>query len=189
MPSISKGMTTVSSCSVPNGANDRLQRAHPAQRSGPATRPCPSASTSAREILDDSGHDVSNDLLGGAAWLGNDGNVEIALLRIARRPALPKWKTGRRRAESPRSPFHWHRCAAPCAPRAHRRSAPSGRECPASVAAASNIRAHPHRTDPPPRAHLSTSFFRSPAALRCMRAGISSERSSRRRSGMELSLR
>ena len=65
------------------GADDRLQRAHPAQRAGLHRGLAPAHGFRPGEVADDIRHDSSNDFLRRAAGLGNDRNVEIALLRVA----------------------------------------------------------------------------------------------------------
>ncbi|ENN89007.1 hypothetical protein RHSP_02537 [Rhizobium freirei PRF 81] len=64
------------------GADDRLQRAHPAQRAGLHRCLAPAHGLRPWEVSYDVGHDRSNDFLRGTARLGNDRNVEIALLRV-----------------------------------------------------------------------------------------------------------
>ncbi len=64
------------------GAQDRLQRAHPAHGAGPCRSGAPAHGFRPGEIADDARHRLGNDLLGGTAGLDDMGDVEIALLRI-----------------------------------------------------------------------------------------------------------
>ena len=60
------------------GGDDGLQRSHPAQGAG-----APAHGFGPGEVADDAGHHVRNDFLCRAARLLDDGDVELALLRVA----------------------------------------------------------------------------------------------------------
>jgi hypothetical protein len=75
MPSISKSTTTGSSVSGPKVT-------YPAQRAGLGRGGAPAHRLRPREGADDGRHQLGDDLLGGAAGLGDVGDVEVALLRV-----------------------------------------------------------------------------------------------------------
>ncbi len=67
----------------PEGADDRLQRADPAQRAGPGRCHAGTHRLRPGEIADDIRHRLGDDLFGGTARLDDMGDVEVALLRVA----------------------------------------------------------------------------------------------------------
>ena len=133
---------------------------------------------------DDLGQEFGQHVQGLAAGTLDHREVELALLRVGDGPRPGPGSSGRRPSGSPGRPPRGRRPAGPR--RSSRTASPrAGRPamCSASRRGVENALAPSYRKPRSTSASV-TSFFRSSAARRCMRAGISSERSSSRRSGM-----
>ena len=72
----------------PEGADDRLERAHPAQRPGLGRLRAPAHGFRPGEIADDGGQDLGQHLRRRAAGALDHGNVELALLGVRLDPRL-----------------------------------------------------------------------------------------------------
>ena len=165
----------------PEGRDDRMQRAHPA--SEPACELRPSASTSAREGAHHLGHDLADHLDRRPARLLDHRDIEVALL-VGLHLGLERSTRARRLEEALDRALGRADARALASLPSRRAAAPAGPARRAPAGAASRTRWRPRRRDPRSTSRSVTSFFRSSAARACMRAGISSENSSSRRSGM-----
>ena len=88
----------------PEGADDRLQRAHPAQRARLGRGRAPAHRFRPGEGADHRRHQLGDDLFGRPARLDDVGDVEIALLRVGMDMRLGDVGRARPSAGSPRSP-------------------------------------------------------------------------------------
>ena len=164
-------------------AEDRVQRPDPAQRVGLRPRRRPSASTSATESAHDRRHDLGQHLARRAARLLDHGDVELALLRVgldlgvldARQPRALEEALDRRLRRADARPLA---LLAPA--RLRLRQADDMQRQPARRGEGLRALVRQVRST----SALVTSRFKSSAACRCMRAGISSLNSSRSRSGI-----
>ena len=161
-----------------------MQRAHPAQGIGLGRAAPQRIDLGQGKFLMTSGRISASTSSVAAPLRLDDRDIELAALLVRLDPRLVEARPGRRFSKSPGSRRRARRRAGLSFPRAGRAGGWAGRRHVASsrrgvtkLSAASKVRPRSIRAP-------VTSFLRSAAAWACIRAGISSEKSSNRRSGM-----